>query len=90
MEELGLAENAVRQKTSDPVMEVIMLLRQGATPEELVQGGVPATVVEQAIAIINAELKAMEPQGPDVMADPNAGLAAKLNGGAMPNRSTII
>lgn len=90
MEELGLAENVVRQKTSDPVMEVIMLLRQGATPEELVQGGIPAAVVEQAIAIINAELKAMELQGPDVMADPNAGLAAMLNGGAVSNRSTII
>ena len=90
MEELGLAENAVRQKTSDPVMEVIMMLRQGATPEELIQGGVPAALIEQAIAIIKAEIRAMEPKGPDVMADPNAGLAAKLNGGAMPNRSTII
>ena len=90
MEELGLAENAVKQRTSDPVMEVIMLLKQGATPEELVQGGVPATLIEQAIAIIKAEMRAMESQGPGVMADPNAGLAAKLNGGVEPNRSTII
>ena len=78
MEEIGLAETAVKQRTTDPVMEVIMMLRQGATPEELVQGGVPAALIEQAIAIINAELKAMEPKGPGVMADPNAGLAAKL------------
>ena len=85
MEELGLAENAVRQKTSDPVMEVIMMLRQGATPEELIQGGVPAALVEQAMMIIQAEQrKAQQPQ------DEEAGLAAMLNGGAMPNRSTII
>ena len=85
MEELGLAENAVRQKTSDPVMEVIMMLRQGATPEELIQGGVPAALVEQAMMIIQAEQrKAMQPQGEE------AGLAAMLNGGVVPNRSTII
>ena len=74
----GLANSFARKPADEKIMEVIMLLKQGATPEELVQGGVPATVVEQAIVIINAELKAMEPQGPDVMADPNAGLAATL------------
>ena len=75
MEELGLAENAVRQKTSDPVMEVIMLLRQGATPEELIQGGVPAALVEQAMMIIQAEQrKAQQPQEEEV------GLAAMLGG----------
>ena len=75
MEELGLAENAVRQKTSDPVMEVIMLLRQGATPEELIQGGVPAALVEQAMMIIQAEQReAQQPQGEE------AGLAAMLGG----------
>ena len=85
MEELGLAENAVRQKTSAPVMEVIMLLRQGATPEELIQGGVPAALVEQAMMIIQAEQrKAQQPQ------EEEAGLAAMLGGGVVPNRSTII
>ena len=86
----GLANSFARKPADEKIMEVIMLLKQGATPEELVQGGIPAAVVEQAIAIINAELKAMEPQGPDVMADPNAGLAAMLNGGAVSNRNTII
>ena len=85
MEELGLAENAVRQKTSDPVMEVIMMLRQGATPEELIQGGVPAALVEQAMMIIQAEQrKAQQPQ------EEEAGLATMLNGGVVPNGSTII
>ena len=86
----GLANSFARKPADEKIMEVIMLLKQGATPEELVNGGVPAYLIEQAIAIINAELKAMEPQGPDVMADPNAGLAAMLNGGAVSNRSTII
>ena len=84
-EELGLAENAVKQRTSDPVMDVVMLLRQGATPEELVQGGVPAALVEQAMMIIQAEQKkAQQPQ------EEEAGLAAMLGGGVVPNRSTII
>ena len=75
MEELGLAENAVKQRTSDPVMDVVMLLRQGATPEELVQGGVPAALVEQAMMIIQAEQrKAQQPQ------EEEAGLAAMLGG----------
>ena len=75
MEELGLAENAVKQRTSDPVMDVVMLLRQGATPEELVQGGVPAVLVEQAMMIIQAEQrKAQQPQ------EEEAGLAAMLGG----------
>ena len=74
----GLASSFAQKPADEKILEVIMLLKQGATPEELVNGGVPAYLIEQAIVIINAELKAMEPQGPDVMADPNAGLAAKL------------
>ena len=76
----GLANSFAEKPTDEKILEVIMLLKQGATPEELVNGGVPAYLIEQAIAIINAELRAMEPKGPDVdvMADPNAGLAAKL------------
>ena len=84
----GLANSFSRKPSDEKVMEVIMLLKQGATPEELVNGGVPAYLIEQAIAIINAEQKAAAPQ--EIVDDPNAGLAAKLNGGAMPNRSTII
>ena len=86
----GLASSFAQKPADEKIMEVILLLKQGATPEELVKSGVPAYLIEQAIAIINAELKAMEPQGPDVMADPNAGLAAMLNGGAVSNRNTII
>ena len=86
----GLANSFARKPSDEKVIEVIMLLKQGATPEELVKGGVPAALIEQAIVIINAEQKAMQSQAPEAMADPNAGLAAKLNGGVEPNRSIII
>jgi hypothetical protein len=76
----GLANSFAKKPSDEMVMEVIMLLKQGATPEELVSSGVPARLIEQAIAIINAEQKAMQAQSPEAMMaeDPNAGLAAKL------------
>ena len=76
----GLASSFAQKPADEKILEVIMLLKQGATPEELVNGGVPAYLIEQAIVIINAELKAMQSQSPEAMMaeDPNAGLAAKL------------
>ena len=81
----GLANSFANKPSDEKVMEVIMLLKQGATPEELIQGGVPAALIEQAMIIIQAEQrKAQQPQ------EEEAGLAAMLGGGAVPNRSTII
>ena len=76
----GLANSFAKKPSDEMVMEVIMLLKQGATPEELATSGVPAHLIEQAIAIINAEQKTMQAQAPKAMMaeDPNAGLAAKL------------
>ena len=76
----GLANSFASKPSDEKIMEVIMLLKQGATPEELVSGGVPAYLIEQALVIINAEQKAMQSQSPEAMMaeDPNAGLAAKL------------
>ena len=72
----GLANSFAKKPSDEMVMEVIMLLKQGATPEELVNSGVPARLIEQALVIINAEQKAVDPQ--ETVDDPNAGLAAKL------------
>ena len=72
----GLANSFAKKPSDEMVMEVIMLLKQGATPEELVSSGVPARLIEQALVIINAEQKAVAPQ--ETVDDPNAGLAAKL------------
>ena len=80
----GLANSFANKPSDEKVMEVIMLLKQGADPEELGRGGVPAYLIEQALVIINAEQKAMQAQGEE------AGLATVLGGGAVPNRSTII
>ena len=76
----GLASSFAQKPADEKILEVIMLLKQGATPEELVKGGVPAYLIEQALVIINAEQKAMQSQSPEAMMaeDPNAGLAAKL------------
>ena len=76
----GLANSFAKKPSDEMVMEVIMLLKQGATPEELVKSGVPAYLIEQAIVIINAEQKAMQAEAPEAMMaeDPNAGLAATL------------
>ena len=72
----GLANSFAKKPSDEMVMEVIMLLKQGATPEELVSSGVPARLIEQALVIINAEQKAVASQ--EIVDDPNAGLAAKL------------
>ena len=71
----GLANSFAKKPSDEMVMEVIMLLKQGATPEELIQGGVPAALIEQAMMIIQAEQrKAQQPKGEE------AGLAAMLGG----------
>ena len=44
----GLANSFARNPAEEKIMEVIMLLKQGATPEELATSGVPAHLIEQA------------------------------------------
>lgn len=54
------------------VKEVVALLQQGATPEELIQMGVQPAVIEQAVMILSQQATAV----------PNEGLAGmKLQGG---------
>lgn len=73
--EAGLARSFQSQKR-DPVMEVVMLLRQGVTPEELLAGGVPMKIIEQAMMILQAEMKKAETQQSGM----EQGLASKLSG----------
>ena len=57
MEEQGLAQQAAAQgagglgQQMPSVEELVQLLMQGITPEELVQAGVPQQLVEQAVAM---------------------------------------
>ena len=45
------------------VEELVALLKQGITPEELAQQGVPPEMIEQAIAILQQEVQTGQPQG---------------------------
>jgi hypothetical protein len=66
MEELGLAAQMGQESPAgmgpgtkmDPMValnEVVEMLRQGATPEELISIGIPAEVVEVALDILAKE-----------------------------------
>ena len=71
----GLAAQAGGQMggSSGPtVEEIIGLLMEGVSPDDLLAQGVPMTLIEQAIKVIMAEQGAGEPQIPATQ----SGLAA--------------
>ena len=51
MEEMGLAA----QGSMPSVGQVVSMLRQGASPNELVQRGVPVELVQQAMEVIKRQ-----------------------------------
>ena len=63
---VGLAPVQQAPAASVPVPtveEIVALLKQGITPQELVQQGVPPERIEQAIAILQQEVQTGQPQG---------------------------
>lgn len=64
---------ASKFQQGDPVMEVVMMLQQGATPEELLQGGIPMQLIEQAMIVMRAS-------APKSVPDEEQGLASTLSG----------
>lgn len=72
---LKQTENGLASKfqQGDPVMEVVMMLQQGATPEELLQGGIPMQLIEQAMIVMRAS-------APKSVPDEEQGLASTLSG----------
>lgn len=64
---------ASKFQQGDPVMDVVMMLQQGATPEELLQGGIPMQLIEQAMIVMRASV----PKG---VPDEEQGLANALSG----------
>lgn len=64
---------ASKFQQGDPVMEVVMMLQQGATPEELLQGGIPMQLIEQAMMVMRAS-------APKSVPDEEQGLANTLSG----------
>lgn len=67
----GLQEQALpqRNKMEEMVQKVAQLLQQGATPEELLQMGVPQEVIDMAIQLVSNQ------QGSIAGPTQNAGLA---------------
>lgn len=45
------------------VEELVALLKQGITPQELIQQGVPTEMIEQAMAVLQQEVQNGQPQG---------------------------
>lgn len=64
---------ASKFQQGDPVMDVVMMLQQGATPEELLQGGIPMQLIEQAMIVIRAS-------APKGVTGEEQGLANTLSG----------
>ena len=44
------------------VEQAVQMLIQGATPEQLLQAGIPAIVIEQAMAIVAQQMQQQVPQ----------------------------
>jgi uncharacterized protein (DUF433 family) len=64
--ERGLAERTLGVNPQVSVEDVVNMLMQGVTPDELVQQGVPVELIEQAIAMMEAQAMQQEagmPQG---------------------------
>ena len=64
---------ASKFQQGDPVMDVVMMLQQGATPEELLQGGIPMQLIEQAMIVMRAS-------APKSVPGEEQGLANMLSG----------
>lgn len=71
MEELGLAQQMVNgSQPMRDVNQIVMMIKRGVSPEELVQQGIPVELVQQAMEIINKEVTQVP--------DEQAGLANAL------------
>ena len=65
MEE-GLAAQAGQdQQQAQMVQQVMEMLVQGATPEELVRQGVPASMIEMAVKLLREQQQQMAPAPQD-------------------------
>ena len=76
--EQGLAQQAAGQDMQMMVQQVVQLLMEGVAPEDLLQQGVPMEVIQEAIAIIQAQEQQMATQ--QSPASTEAGLAMMAGG----------
>lgn len=59
MEEQGLAQQSASMPS---VKDVVMMLMQGMSPEELVQGGIPQELVVAAIQMLQQQMQPQDNQ----------------------------
>lgn len=68
-EEQGIGITPMQQKVAPSSMplptveEIVALLKQGITPQELAQQGVPPEMINQAMALLQQEVQSGQPQG---------------------------
>ena len=67
MEEQGLAAQAGQEQDAAmmAISQIMELLMQGVTPEELARQGVPAELITKAIEMLKAQQRQMAPQPQD-------------------------
>lgn len=63
MNELGLAGQGAPQRNNMPsIGQVVAMLKQGASPQELVQMGISEQVIRQAMDMISQEMTQVRPE----------------------------
>lgn len=63
MEEMGLAQAAVQNtQPMRDIDQIVALLMQGVTPQELVQQGVPKELVMQAMEVVSQQSAQVPPE----------------------------
>lgn len=80
MEEQGLAAQAGQgqDQATMAVQQIVELLMQGVTPEELLQQGVPHELVMKAIEMVKAQQSQQQQMAPQQQQD--TGLAQRMVG----------
>lgn len=71
---MGLAQQGVQGQEEQMLMQVVQMLMQGMSPEELQAQGVPPQVIQMAMQIVQQEMakqqqgNPQQPQGPQGLA----------------------
>ncbi len=66
MDEMGLAAQQMQGQQGGSVIgieQVLQMLQEGATPEQLLQMGIPQDVIAQAIEMLNVQVPTQAPEG---------------------------
>lgn len=62
-EEQGLAQQGAQAQQQQMLDQVVQMLMQGMSPEELQAQGVPAQLIQMAMQIVEQQQGQMQPQG---------------------------